>query len=190
MRRKKEISPELKVARAKRILIIFALMGIVCLMAMCMRGCQTEEEPEQVEDVMDAKLDSLFSANGLSEAVLTESEQVIFRRYIPHCIEEEELDGLEVMVQLGELKDKELSDTMQRIEELKQFIKEYYSDKSNETAYYNRRIRFVHAGKEYTCIQVIDSNLIDSRLKHIMQSSKEDIKKLHKKLETLNEEQK
>ena len=190
MKRKKDNAPELKVARAKRILIIFALMGIVCLMAMCMRGCQTEEKPTQVEDVMDAKLDSLFSVNGLSEAVLTESEQVIFRRYIPHCKEEHELAGLETMLEFSELKDHELQDVLQKIEDLKQFIKNYYSDKSNETAYYNRRIRFKHDGKEYTCIQVIDSNLIDSRLKHIMQSSKEDIKNLHKKLETINEEQK
>lgn len=190
MRRKKETTPEVKVARAKRILVIFALMGIVCLMAMCMRGCGNVEEPASADAVMDARLDSLFLANGLENAVLTKSEQAIFRKYIPHCDEENELAGLEVTLEFGELKDNELSITMQRIEELKQYIKEYYSNKNNETAYYNRRIHFKHEGKEYTCIQVLDSNLVHSRLRHIMPFNKEDTERIEKEIETLNNEQK
>lgn len=190
MRREKNATPELKVARAKRILMVFALMGIVCLMAMCMRGCRNVREPASADAVMNARLDSLFQANGLEKAVLTESEQVIFRKYIPHCDEENELAGLEVTLELGELKDNERSIIIQRIKELKQCIKEYYSDKSNETAYYNRRIRFKHEGKEYTCIQVLDSNLVDSRLKHIMPFNKEDTERIQKELETRNNEQK
>jgi hypothetical protein len=186
MRRKKDIPPELKVARAKRILLIFALMGIVCVTAAIMKQCEGTEQAPPIEQLMNDKLDSLLVADGFSEAVVTDYGDIVYRRYIPHFKEEDELAGLETLVEFGELKGKALSDTLQRIEDLKVYIKNYKEDKNNETAYYNRRIRFTSNGDEYTCIQIIDTTLNSTRLKHVMPVNIKDVEKKIKELENNN----
>lgn len=166
----------MKITRGKHLLTILGIMGVIIVIASTIGNRKSDEKPATIESVMNSKLDSLFIVNGLPDVKLLEVNDVIYRKYIPRCNEEDELERLNIQLQIDSLNGKELNKKLHRIIELKTYIKSYHEDKNNEIAYYNRRIHFENNGKEFTCIQTIDTCLHASSLKHIIQIDKDVIK--------------
>ena len=167
--KKTKRTPEQQVKRGKRALAILTAMAAVCLLAFAARKCEEPEAMDHVTLAMDEMLDSLMNEEIFIVTRITDKEDYRTCRITPPCPEEDSLHVLKLKIQFSETDEETARQANRRITDLEEHIKRYYDDKTNELVYYNRRIRFeTEGGHEYTCIQTIDTTLLESRLKHII----------------------
>ena len=165
--RKKILSNTEKITRGKRILVIFLLMSVVCVIGNMMRKFEDKPEPLPVEKTMDAMVDSLLTLAGFPNATLIDKDVPKTLNYVPLCEEELELDFLEFNVAINSIPEEEKEDALKRIELLKTKVNNHYE--KNGIQCYNRRIWFTAIDQSrYTCLQTIDLKLEHSEIRHII----------------------
>lgn len=166
--KKKKRTPEQQVKRGKRALAILAAMGVVCLISMLVQKCEGEQAND-VSTVMDAHLDSLMTLNAHPNYKIISKTPHSLCRYVPRCLQEDTLDGLELKIRLSGISCQEIIEAEEKIIKLKDYINAYRNDENNLLVYYNRRLKFIgNDGRSYTCIQTIDTNLVETRFKHLV----------------------
>lgn len=165
---KKKRTPEQQIRRGKFALSMLFVMSIVCILGGLVNKCDTEKVLS-VADIMDTKLDSLLLENNYQGYEIIKKEQVSLCSYIPSCSEEDSLMILTFKLSLDNITENEKVTINEQIKRLKVTIDEYKKDKRNMLIYHNRRIRFKDRdGKIFTCIQTMDTNLISTKLKHVI----------------------
>ena len=162
-----ERTNEQKVARGKFALSLILLMSLVILAGSIVNRCSDKHHAVVPPDgAMDAALPALLE--DYENAVVIHKEPAHKVSYFPVCEAEDSLTMLEFRMSIGDVPVKDMDKANALAEELRNTVKLYKQDPSNMVVNHNRRIRFKYEDKTYTCIQVIDTNLVESHLKHMM----------------------
>lgn len=166
--KRKERTNEEKVARGKAVLALLLGMSLIILAGSIVNRCGRSQTVASPDEVMDRCLPSLLKARDYTDATVLEKGNSHKRSYVPICEAEDSLMILEFRLAIGDVPKSEVDSAMARIESLKETVKAYKEDPDNIVVNHNRRIKFLYDGKTYSCIQVIDTNLVESHLKHII----------------------
>ena len=167
MKRKQRTNEE-KVTRGKAVLALLLGMSLIILAGSIVNRCENGQTVASPDEVMDRCLPSLLKARDYTNATVLEKGNSHMRSYVPICEAEDSLMILEFRLAIGDVPKSEIDSAMTRLESLKETVKAYKEDPNNIVVNHNRRVKFLCDGKTYSCIQVIDTNLVESHLKHIV----------------------
>ena len=159
--------------RRGKISISIIVFGIVIyVFSIFMLNNRESVHSDSVENALNEKIDSLLAANGFKGATLSKINGYKMVTILPPILEEDTLFFLKMKYETADRPERIV--LAKNIERLTQIVEDYKYDPANGVCQYNRRLDFLTAeGVPYTCVQVIDTNLQQSTLKHIIPTEKE-----------------